>query len=976
MILRLSEAGKAILFSLLLAMVPVVLFVAWSEGALGRDLSAQRKALAASLESYLRSVQRAVTVPETGLFRAWQDEAHAASAPAEVLGRKFAHLQHAFPGVFEFVLFDSMDRVVASSSDLSDRLSLLNDFGKWFTRMNHEEEGKSVVQFSRFRSLFGPLVTNPLEHLSRTVFRGALTRKRAFFSVAPRMNPGESWFIVWISIPDDWERFSCEFFLYQSPSFEPGCRQGILDLTGSPDRWTLSDPHAERREGASRKAGEEAVLPPLSAEDPSQLVKILCNLGSEDCQVVFADGESWGMARIGLGKVFLVRTRDQAFRKWEMSSARVRIGAVMIGFVFFPLLVLGFVRLRPALSLSSKLLFLFAYAAAVPLFLFGFVARDFLEDRGKLLERDLEVGHERIFGEMERGFLDFQTSVEARIESRSGVPLATGSPGTIQALEGMASFSRDFPTGGLFLFDRKGKPLYERYIVENASLLEKAMGFLGRQIAFGLGRTDEVGSVQPAVDPKDELIRMAFESFGIDADYFLGMAWTSIFGVFSFQLGHEEFYRLFSFVWKDIAGGIPFCGMYFDEDGALFREFLNRGMPRFHERWPGRLFYCRGTGYPEGVPGSFPFAVQAEGLREEMAGRSLPLHTAFLDGEDRKLHSVTTTHLYRTTRFHIVEPDSGIRTGIRSIRNTLCLFGSLVLILGCIVGIRVSRHLLKPIARIGEGLEAMRARNFRFRLEVNAEDELGRLSRSLDDLMEGMADLEIARVVQDAILPQTSLAGDGWEVFGTSLCARRVGGDYFDYFPLPDGRWLIILGDATGHGVSAALVVGMAKAIVSHPGNPNSPGKILALMDRILGTSFRKRVEMNCCVAIFDPRNRNLVVSNAGPFPPLVVCPEAAVPVGSPEKALGSGIPRAFGDGSLDLKPSECLVLYSEGIFRAIPLKEEVPTPEVFQKALPTLVGRSARDTETNIRNWHSSRRGGAVVPEDDVTIVILQRAV
>ncbi len=114
-------------------------------------------------------------------------------------------------------------------------------------------------------------------------------------------------------------------------------------------------------------------------------------------------------------------------------------------------------------------------------------------------------------------------------------------------------------------------------------------------------------------------------------------------------------------------------------------------------------------------------------------------------------------------------------------------------------------EILAAAAVLGVALRAQRHRLERRRLA-----ELRRA-----DLKRKTEELEYARKVQLALLPKEPWRTGPYEVAGETRTATEVGGDYFGYFPAGPGRFAVVVGDATGHGVAAGLVVGMAKAVLS-----------------------------------------------------------------------------------------------------------------------------------------------------------------
>ena len=180
-------------------------------------------------------------------------------------------------------------------------------------------------------------------------------------------------------------------------------------------------------------------------------------------------------------------------------------------------------------------------------------------------------------------------------------------------------------------------------------------------------------------------------------------------------------------------------------------------------------------------------------------------------------------------------------------------------------------------------------------------------------------DLEIAREIQQAMLPRTAFQTSGLEAFGMTRPANTVGGDFYDIQPLPDGRVLLALGDVAGKGSPAALLMALLLAIMR------------TLVDEgLVGADLISRLNAQICkhaprsrfitlfVAVLDPATGNLSYVNAGQNPPLL-----RRSTGEYERlraggmALGMFDQAEYTEGRLLLGPGDVIVMYSDGITEA-----------------------------------------------------------
>src|ERR687898_3588893 len=132
-------------------------------------------------------------------------------------------------------------------------------------------------------------------------------------------------------------------------------------------------------------------------------------------------------------------------------------------------------------------------------------------------------------------------------------------------------------------------------------------------------------------------------------------------------------------------------------------------------------------------------------------------------------------------------------------------------------------------------------------------------------------DLRVARSIQQASLPKEVPELAGWHLAPYYQPAREVGGDFYDFHLLPEGKLGLVVGDATGKGVPAALVMsttcGMLRAVSQALGS-SSPGEVLAQVNETLLARIPSNMFVTCFYAVLDPESGTLSYANAGHDPP------------------------------------------------------------------------------------------------------------
>jgi sigma-B regulation protein RsbU (phosphoserine phosphatase) len=179
--------------------------------------------------------------------------------------------------------------------------------------------------------------------------------------------------------------------------------------------------------------------------------------------------------------------------------------------------------------------------------------------------------------------------------------------------------------------------------------------------------------------------------------------------------------------------------------------------------------------------------------------------------------------------------------------------------------------------------------------------------------------MRIAREIQEGLLPKTPRDVPGIEIAGWSAPAEEALGDYYDFVALPDGRWVIAIGDVAGHGVGPALLMSSARAVLrSFADRDFAVDYVLErLSERFYEDTGGERY-MSMFLAVLDPAARTIVYGNAGHHAPLLLRGSDVVELRGKDLALGfeSGL-TYMQHGPLALEEGDLLLLMTDGILEA-----------------------------------------------------------
>jgi sigma-B regulation protein RsbU (phosphoserine phosphatase) len=241
-------------------------------------------------------------------------------------------------------------------------------------------------------------------------------------------------------------------------------------------------------------------------------------------------------------------------------------------------------------------------------------------------------------------------------------------------------------------------------------------------------------------------------------------------------------------------------------------------------------------------------------------------------------------------------------------------------------------------------------------------------------------DLDMARQVQRALLPQHLPDVPGYDFFAHYDSALEVGGDYYDFIPLPGGRLGILLGDVAGKGVAAALImvkfsVEARVCLLTEPGLAEAVNKLNAVMKRAaLADRF-----VTLAAVVLDPATHTATLVNAGHPSPLhtrhatgAVEPATPVAVSGPPLGIFEG--DSWGSCQVSLEPGDGLVLFSDGVTEA---EDAEGRQFKTMRARAVLEGGPASSREAGERLIRAVERHAAGCPQhDDITVVCLRRSV
>jgi serine phosphatase RsbU (regulator of sigma subunit) len=310
--------------------------------------------------------------------------------------------------------------------------------------------------------------------------------------------------------------------------------------------------------------------------------------------------------------------------------------------------------------------------------------------------------------------------------------------------------------------------------------------------------------------------------------------------------------------------------------------------------------------------------------------------------------------------------------------------------LGCIglalIGIvPLSGRLTRNLSRLNEGVHRIAEGDYSARVPVGSHDEIGRLAQAFNQMAADVErnqhalveqerirrELELGRQIQHDMLPQRPLRLGTTEIKGVSVPAREVGGDFFNYFELSDGQLALLVGDVSGKGVGAALLMANIQASLR---TRFALGQDLAAIAREIDLDIEANtpgpVYATLFMGMFAPSTRVLRYVNAGHNPQYILRRDASL-----EQMSSSGLPvgllagRGYKEAHVDLLAGDRLFFYTDGCVEA-----ENESGEMFgiERLEPILRASAGGDdllaqVEAAVRRFRGTRE-----PFDDATMMVV----
>lgn len=252
--------------------------------------------------------------------------------------------------------------------------------------------------------------------------------------------------------------------------------------------------------------------------------------------------------------------------------------------------------------------------------------------------------------------------------------------------------------------------------------------------------------------------------------------------------------------------------------------------------------------------------------------------------------------------------------------------------------------------------------------------ENARLYEAEREFAKMQEEIRLAAKIQSELLPQNSPTIAGYDIAGRNIPAQVVGGDYFDFISLDDGRIAICLADVSGKGLPASLLMANTQATIRSQTLANPvPSECLTKANKLLYRTTSPEKFVTLFYAILDTNSHQFAYSNAGHDNPVYVSSAPLKRLGTGGTVLGILDPFDYEQESFGMSQNDAIVIYSDGITESMNEAEEQFGEDRIQEVVKQHRNASA-GTIVNELIAAAKKHAGRQPQADDMTVVVVKR--
>jgi serine phosphatase RsbU (regulator of sigma subunit) len=310
-------------------------------------------------------------------------------------------------------------------------------------------------------------------------------------------------------------------------------------------------------------------------------------------------------------------------------------------------------------------------------------------------------------------------------------------------------------------------------------------------------------------------------------------------------------------------------------------------------------------------------------------------------------------------------------------------------------GVRITEGFVSAVHELDRGTRRLAAGDLDTVIDIPNEDELGDLAASFNAMTRAIRqgredalanerltrELETARAIQERLLPSDEPVLAGFEVTGASIPSREIGGDYFDFLVQDSDHIGIAIGDVSGKGMPAALLMSNLQAsLQGQVIHPSTVAEVVTRVNDLIVRSTDPHMFATFFYGLLDTAAGTFTSTNAGHNPPVVLRADGEVQLLKTGGLLLGMVPEVvYAQETTVLQPGEIVVLYTDGITEAVGPSAEEDDPEAMfgEPALLEVIRRNRHLPAVGIKEAildAVSQHTQGAAQSDDITLVVIRR--
>jgi sigma-B regulation protein RsbU (phosphoserine phosphatase) len=313
-----------------------------------------------------------------------------------------------------------------------------------------------------------------------------------------------------------------------------------------------------------------------------------------------------------------------------------------------------------------------------------------------------------------------------------------------------------------------------------------------------------------------------------------------------------------------------------------------------------------------------------------------------------------------------------------------------------LIGARLTRSITYTVDKLYDATERVKKGDFSYRIRVPSNDQISALGEAFDSMTASVerllreseeklrleSELEIAREVQAQLFPRSAPEVPGLGLYGVCKAARSVSGDYYDFLKLGENRVCLVLGDVSGKGISAALLMaaiqsalraqfydGFAPTSGSHA-SALSTAEVVSRLNLQLYENTPREKYVTFFFAVYDAATRTLTYTNAGHLPPVLLRRGKVERLRVGGTVVGLFSPITYEQAEIQIQPGDLLLAFTDGITEPENIYGEEfgedRMLEVVRRALNASPQILVEEIYRSVSDWT-----GSPELQDDMTLVV-----